>query len=895
MRLALVLLLVASIAANCLAAEPPQPPEGEMLILSVGLGGDSLADGLIGYSYPDHFSLPFTQLMEALNIPIKMQREPGVASGWFLSPGQGFILDVPNRLLSVNGRKVDADWSRIIVKDGDIYVDSASIKAWLGLKFQVVTSQMEIRLDPDQELPLIDQIKRHRKWHRLTRPTGLEEDSDLPVFEPPYAWVDWPAIDNNLRWRLNHNDGGTERVTEYDLLATGDFLHMTGALSANVYGSSSGESHVEKRLQLRNSPDQGAPRVVLGDYTMPVLPLVLPQQQGVGLMLGSFRQTALQQFSTITLQGDALNGWDVELYQNGELIDFVTVRDDNHFEFRDVPLRYGVNLFHMVLYGPQGQIRERVARYYVGPEMNRSGESTFRAALQRTDKALLGDGPENSQWMPTEQGEGLSGYLSYSYGFSNNLSLSAHLASTPLGQERHDYGGLQVQTNINNAFYDLLYMDDRDGGWAGSLNVQTHAAGSAWSFGHDQYADFSSPSINSSAGDSALTQTSRIRWNRKLPMNMAAAAQVAHRRTSSGSSATESAFRLSGRLRHVTVSDSIGVQTQSGQTPRYSGVLLGNFHTMGFKASGQLRYGISPVMRLDSSNVTGIWSPGGAVNYRANVQSYFTDLLPNSYSLGMFFRLEPMTLSLSGTYSEDGHYSINLDLFSALERMNGTWFASRRPKSQYGSAVARVYVDNNGNQQFDPDDEAIEGARFRMNSGGAKGMTDKSGLAYLRNIPTEFDTTIGINEGSLRNPFWVALRPKYRVNMRPGKTVTLDFPVVFSGEIDGTIYLKEGEAEPNPASNVVVQVFSASDELIREVHSAYDGFYLLDKLRPGRYILRLNREQLQRVGLSPNGSGERRLVIEGNGDIKSGVDFVLRRSSGPRDVAGADGPGDHGG
>lgn len=855
-----------------------------MLILSVRLGSGSLTDGLIAYSYPDRLSLPLTQFMEALNIPIRMQRETGIASGWYITPSQRFVIDVPNRLLSISGRETDANWDRIEVRDGDIYVDSAAIKEWLGLKFQVVTSQMQIRIDTDQKIPLVDRLKRHRKWQRLARPTELDDGSETPLFDPPYAWIDWPAVDNNLRWRLTRNNGGTERVTEYDLLATGDFLQMTGALSANFYGSSSGENRIDKRLQLRNSPSEGEPRVVLGDYTMPILPLVLPQQEGAGLMLSSFRQSDFQQFSTITLRGDALNGWDIELYHNNELIDFVTVSEDNRFEFGDVPLRYGVNLFHMVFYGPQGQIRERVERYYVGSGMNKSGEGTFKAALQRPGDGVLGRPAQGSEPVEVQnEGEGLSGYVSYSYGFSNNLSMAAHLASTPLGQgERHDYGGLQVQTNLYNAFYDLLYTNNRNGGWATSLNIQTRGANADWSFGHDRYADFSSPSINPSAGETALTEASRIRWARKLPENMAAAAQVAHRRHHSGESATESSFRLSARLRRLTLSDSISVQTTTGQTPQYAGALLANVHSMGFMASGQFRYDISPVMRLDSTNVTGIWRPGGPVNYRANIQSFFGDSLPSSYSLGMFFRMEPMTVSLTGNYTEDDHYSINLDLFSAIERMNGAWFASDRPKSRYGSAVARVFVDNNGNGQFDPDDdEAIKGARFRVNSGGSKDATDEAGLAYLQDIPTDFDTRIRLNEGSLRNPYWVALRPEYRINMRPGKTVSLDFPVVISGEVDGTVYLQEGKMEAKPASNVAVQLFSDRGELIRETRSAYDGFYLLDKLKPGRYVLKLSNEQLDRVGLRTDRS-EHTVIVEGNGDIKSGIDFVLRLRDGGR-------------
>ena len=55
--------------------------------------------------------------------------------------------------------------------------------------------------------------------------------------------------------------------------------------------------------------------------------------------------------------------------------DFRIVGDDGRYEFDEVPVLYGLNLFTSVLHGPQGQRREETWRVYVGPGLIEPGRS----------------------------------------------------------------------------------------------------------------------------------------------------------------------------------------------------------------------------------------------------------------------------------------------------------------------------------------------------------------------------------------------------------------------------------------------------------------------------------------------------------------------------------------
>lgn len=66
-------------------------------------------------------------------------------------------------------------------------------------------------------------------------------------------------------------------------------------------------------------------------------------------------------------------------------------------------------------------------------------------------------------------------------------------------------------------------------------------------------------------------------------------------------------------------------------------------------------------------------------------------------------------------------------------------------------------------------------------------------------------------------------------------------------------------------------------EVVQEVRSAFDGFYLFELVPPGRHLVRVSPEQVKRLNLAP--PPEQEVVIEGSGTIVSGVDITVERAS----------------
>ena len=187
--------------------------------------------------------------------------------------------------------------------------------------------------------------------------------------------------------------------------------------------------------------------------------------------------------------------------------------------------------------------------------------------------------------------------------------------------------------------------------------------------------------------------------------------------------------------------------------------------------------------------------------------------------------------------------------------------------------MSRVFLDHNGNGVFDDGDAPMEGVRLEIDRGIQRNKTDADGFVYISSVTPNRNLMVKLDADSLGDPFLVPSKKGVSIVAYPGSTARVDFPVVTTGEIDGTVFKVEG-TKVFPVSGAEVQMLDAEGNVVRELRSAFDGFYLMEFVPPGAYSLRINPEQLTKLGLVTE--GVRRATIEGDGTVISGQDFVLR-------------------
>ena len=868
----------------------------DLLVLELRLGHHVLHDALLAYPTPDGLLVPLQEVMTALELPIAVDPGSGTAEGWFLDEKRRFSLDLARREVQIAGRLGEYAGHLIELYADDVYVDTRLLARWFPVDFEIRRPRSRILIRSREQLPIERRLERQRKWRRSQHGARSEDGPRHPRDPLPYRWLDWPTVDHTVSISFGDDDSDeTGQGFQSNLLATGDFLRMNAELTAGL----------GTRLRLgRRDPDAGllgrlgATVLQAGDLYTVQRPLVSRQIASRGFEISSFPLDRPRQFDRKTLRGETLPGWEVELYHNQQLIDFQTVGSDSRYEFTDIPLYVGLNVLRLVFHGPQGQRRQRVERVLIGPDLIQVGESHYRFAVHQHDRHLFGpvDGPESEAAGEAAAGQGKPRYLfELERGLRRDLSLALSVDSLPLADGRHTYAGVGLLGTRKGILANLQLVADTEGGWAGRLAAEGRLPGFNLRLEHQRFLDFVSEEIR---GDDPLTERSTVEiGNRLRPRARSSPAGVKavrdgksrvpvtlgliaeQERYVSGASSSAMTARLGANLGRFSFSKTL--QMSRFQRPGVDRRKLGGNALLAARAGrlkmrGGLRYELEPSPELRDFQLTAEWRMKKHLHGRINLRHSLSDGPPSSYGASLSWRLDVLALGLDARRDERGGLSSGLTVSYSLGREPhaGSWRSRSRPLAGQGLAAARVFLDRNLNQRFDRGDEPLEGVGLTADGRPGGRPTNRQGIAFILGLTPYRHTDLGLSLKSLEDPYWIPAIPGVGLVARPGRVATVDFPVVVSGEVDGTVYLAQGEAK-QAISRVQLQLVDPRGEVRYRAASTFDGFYLFDRVVPGPYTLRVDPRQIARLGFLP--SPERSIVVEPDGAVISGVDLVLRR------------------
>ncbi len=932
------------------------PAEAEMLVLEAHFGRYALSDGMIGYLQRGRLLLPLGEVMQMLDFAITVDPTAKQAEGWFIAENQRFFLDVGRDEVVIEGKSGKFDPNLVVIYPEDIFVDSALLSKWFPVDFEYDLSAMLVMVTAEVLLPFEEKLKREAAQAGLGRGSG--EAIKYPRRKSPYRLLSWPAIDSSNNF--DYNSEAEEFRANYSNQVSGDFLFM----NTDVFIAGDREDNLSslRLIMGRQDPDSkllGPLKVSefsFGDIFSPQLPLISSSQSGAGFQLSSFPLLREAEFDRINLRGDLQVGWEVELYRNEILLNAQTVPNaDGRYEFLDVPLLFGANVIRLVFYGPQGQRREDVQRLNVGSDQASPGKHYFRFATTFQNEDLF-DVEDEEETVAPIRGDGQARYVAeFQIGVNRWLSLAGNFASLPLEDlGRRYFGTLGLRSGLLGASTRIDVTKNDIGGTAVEAATLTNLMGLNIFLEHTRFFDFQSEREDNLFDP--VSHRSRTRLDSTIPalgffprIPWSVTGELEHRE--SGEDRIDLANRLSVSLFRVSASNTLdwsltrGGDVEPVTTGRGTFQLSGRLSKLSLR--GSLSYGIKPDYELNSTSVTGDYSLGRDISSSFGVTRQLNGDRLTTYNAGLNRRFKSFAVGLNGNYDDTGAFSIGSSLTFSLGRepRRGRWVASSDRMASSGTASARVYLDNNNNQAFDRGDEPIKDVKFR--SGGQDLKTDKHGIAFLTGLSSNRPTPVVLDLASLEDPFWLPTQKGYEVVSRPGRPAILDFPVVPTGEVDGTVYLRTGDSE-KAVSNAQLQLVKARDvirqkmvrrlgnhldkvyvdnegklarkislpvygkhtffdprfsrsrkkrqlaprfqtpirnisfdggdevEVVQEVKSEFDGFYLFQLVPPGRYWVRIAPEQVERLNLKT--PAPQKVVIEGSEAVMSGMDFLLEKA-----------------
>lgn len=840
-----------------------QPSDDNLRLLEVYLDKIHLEDIVTAYQYQDRLVVPLGALCQILDLAITVQPNKGIAEGFILQEDRRFYLDAARGEVTLSGKSRTYPRDAVVVYPDDIYIDINQLSRWLPLTVDADLFSAIIRIHPKEPFPVQLRMAREKRMAQ-TRSRYRPEPRDYPKLTSDYQLWSVPFIDQSVGLLTQNSDElGDSQVLNYTTYATADLLFM----ESSMYLLGSSEDGLDDyRLTFgRKDPSAQlfgplqARAVGLGHISVPGIRLITRSKAAqLGASAHSYPLTQQLNYDSHTFEGSLLPGWQVELYHNNALIDYQPSAVNGLYRFEDVPLLFGNNYMRLVFYGPHGETREETQTFFVGSALTQPGQQYYRISSSRDED--------------TDVEQSL---LQYDLGINKYLSAHMNLVSLTVAGLQHQYAAVGVTGFWQSLFMNLEMVDDADGGAANELSLQTKVSAFNIKLSHAELDDFESELFL--FGD-AVTRRTQFRLDTAIPQSflprLPVTFEVNKDQFDSGNHRRELYNRISGFSQGVAVSNELLYIDEPGSDRTGNGTFAISYHRSGYNLRSDINYQLKP-----SSDLTVI-----AINYegfyigsfRVGLGYVYAPDSDDQYLFGLNKRKGRYALSLNTVYKTNGDISLNLLASFSLGRdpTMRNWHSSAQPMANLSSISATAFLDDNQNGIKEPAEQGLPNVALAFNGSRRPSQTNEQGQLFVTQVPVHQALDVSVAIDSLEDPLWVPAVEGVQFVPRPGKVTRLMFPIVMTGEIDGTTYLKTEDKE-RYVGDVEIQLVDAKGRVINRTRSAYDGFYVMSKVPVGEYTLRVSPDQTERLGLVATKT--KIVTITADNLFINAEDFVLRQ------------------
>ena len=826
------------------------------LILQLKIAGIDATDTIIAFGTREALYLPLGELARILDLAIRISDDGHYASGWVLDESQTVTINLRDATLLTAAVKRDMEAAEAIAFEGEMYVQSDILAEILPLEIKPDLRSQAVNLTTLQPFPFEERMRRDAERARLGAQHGRGEAESFPRQETPWLAASVPLADAVLRAVSDSVRG--ERV-EGELRLAGDLAFVTAqAYTAATTKDGLVASLVNVGRRDADSDLLGPLRATefqLGDVATSSMPIGLRGRSGRGGFVSNRPFESASVFEKIDLRGILPDGYEVELYRNDVLVGSAAKAANGQYEFLEIPVDYGLNVFRTVFYGPQGQRREEVRRVTVGDGRLAAGAFEYDFGAVQRDVNLLGvTAPDFNP----AQGYGnwqAAGRLSY--GLTAQVTALASLAMAEGGGEGE--GGMTLTAGLRTGAGGLALRADGgmtdSGAIAMGAGIGGKALGGSLTFSHFEYRGGFVDEIRSNSRV-PLRRGSEFDFNTSLRLagkSFPSVARLRHVEFADGRQESEAALRNSGRFGGLVLSNTLEYTRQAGtQAPGYQ-QLLGSFDLATFRRSrvqmrGSLGYGLLDEIALRSA--------AAEVDYQLDDRTVASAQATYGFKGGgltlgaaAIREFDRFSLALDSNYAlEQETYSVSLRLGFSFGRdpLRRRFFIDRPGLATSGAASLRAFQDLDGDRIFSDGDLPLPEVDFVAYNDVAR--TDGQGMARVVRLGNGNRATLQVDPSSLPDIMMAPVDRGIEIMPRPGRFHVVDFPIVALTEIDGEVTFR-GTSKSSGVSGLRLILLDEAGEIGGTARTERGGYYLFERVLPGTYTLAVDPEQAARLGI----------------------------------------------
>ncbi|MEY4269641.1 MAG: hypothetical protein RLZZ58_857, partial [Pseudomonadota bacterium] len=267
--------------------------------------------------------------------------------------------------------------------------------------------------------------------------------------------------------------------------------------------------------------------------------------------------------------------------------------------------------------------------------------------------------------------------------------------------------------------------------------------------------------------------------------------------------------------------------------------LLANARFGNVRVRGEARFGLSGTNDESRFALVAEWNGKKDSQWRAEL-GYDGARDRVCGGAGYIRKFDKFQLSAFGEVASDGSVAASLGLAFSLgpDPRKGGVRVSREKLASRGQVLATVWRDENGDGVRQAGEPVEANVPLTAGLSVVDEATDARGLAMIDGLEPFRAVMIGIDAGSLPDPYIQPALPGVVVTPRPGMTMRVELPLVAAGEVDGTLIRDGG----NEIGGALIELVDSAGRVRATTVSEFDGFFLFESVAYGRYTLRVSAD-----------------------------------------------------
>ena len=829
-----------------------QANDDDYLLLQPVVGSYKLTTDVRGYQTDSGICLDLADVIQSLNLPIRLDKKSRRATGWLFAEDQTITIDrSSNTVQNVNNENAPVNHEIYDTPEGWC-VDSQALSRWLGIDFKPDLYNALVRLESERKMPFLEAIERKSRAEKLRPKRQAFDLSKYPHAEMDYKMWRTPSVDVVARAGYRSDaPKGSRSTAQVELYAAGEL--GKASYTARLATNNDLEPDSLRIRAYRHDADGGmlgplsATQVAAGDVQTISSQLTGQTAVGRGAFVSNQPLEYNSRFSETTLRGVLPAGWDAELYRNGQLLAFQSSSADGRYEFVDIDLYYGRNDLEVVLYGPQGQIRREKSSFPVGLNNIEPGQTYYWAGILQDDRDLIDLGPQN-MLTPHEWRWGMG----LERGLDQKTSVGFGLQSLWYNGRRRDYVETTLWRTVGPMMVEWASAHEFGSGGITQLNALGQLG--RFNFGLQAskgFGEFSSErTVRALDHEFALQIDTSIKLGKlSLPLQVSGR----HTKQRDGTSVKTFQTRTAITTRVVALSTEFFHESRSGPgsgggQDRNQLRLLANSRLFGLRLRGNAVYELSgPFKGFDTARLTAEKRLTDRSEMAAEVE-FLSRQDTTRFSLGYTRFFDKFALRTDATLGTNGAVGGNVSLsfsFGPDPRGGGIRFSESK-LARNGQAAVTVFRDENGDGRRSPDEEILPEIRVEAGLRRSDAVTDENGQTVLDRLRPFIPVVVGIDESSLDDPFLAAGNKGIVVVPRPGIATKIELPVAPSGEVEGVLLNVSGVE----ISGVTLELVDRVGNVVATTFSEFDGFFLFQRVPYGEYRVRVADDSARTLDVS---------------------------------------------